>query len=231
MCFRPNRNASAWSIFVPIIGAFLAIPLLIAFIPDTNSEVEAMLTAVFRSLALGIAAVWLLAPWLEHRLRILAFLKMTPACAGFAVFSLLVGGQGMEPAETAAASIFLVVIVALTILGLTLTGRITRARYRPLLLLACSTALITGVLLAIALPIFLAETGGGVGWGQFLVPVLAVAGGCVIALLPFMLLAFANGFYRDRLKNLLRLEPAEALASAPPEPPTPVSESIERTSV
>jgi hypothetical protein len=54
-------------------------------------------------------------------------------------------------------------------------------------------------------------TAGHDAWLQMALAWLMVSGVTFGVLLPFLVLSFANGFYRERLKELLRLEdPAQA---------------------
>jgi hypothetical protein len=66
-------------------------------------------------------------------------------------------------------------------------------------------------------PIFVIETlatGGRVPMSAFFAPVLVTTGLSFGVLLPFLLLSFANAFYRQRLISLLLLAP-----KPPPLPP------------
>jgi hypothetical protein len=59
-------------------------------------------------------------------------------------------------------------------------------------------------------PFFLVALGLGRGLPetmQLLTPVMSMTGLAIGVLLPFLILSFANPFYRERLRNLLRLAP------------------------
>jgi UPF0716 family protein affecting phage T7 exclusion len=59
-------------------------------------------------------------------------------------------------------------------------------------------------------PVFFLQTGGRQPVSELAVPVLVVAGLGFAVLLPFLVLSFANGLYRQRLIQMLSLAPAPA---------------------
>jgi len=56
-------------------------------------------------------------------------------------------------------------------------------------------------------------SGDGVPWAEMALAVLVMAGASLVALLPFLVLSFANAFFGGRLRQLLHL-PADGPASA-----------------
>ena len=103
---------------------------------------------------------------------------------------------------------FLVASVLVISVALTLSGLVCRGRYCWLRLSLWLMAALVVVWLLVIGPFFaiaLISSGGNV-------PVLALfgfvggaAGITFGVLLPFLVLSFANGFYRERLKGLLHL--------------------------
>ena len=50
-------------------------------------------------------------------------------------------------------------------------------------------------------------SGGQIPWSEFFIPILSVAAGNFLLLLPFLILSSANAFFRERLKALLPVSP------------------------
>ncbi|HYG36218.1 MAG TPA: hypothetical protein VEC99_15610, partial [Clostridia bacterium] len=82
LAFKPNRSVRAWWIWVPLGGVVATVfygvaPLLSKTSPGAPT---AVVEGACNSLAFGVAAVWVLAPYLQHRLRFVSFLKMFLVC-------------------------------------------------------------------------------------------------------------------------------------------------------
>jgi hypothetical protein len=226
---RPNHSGRAWLIWCPLGLVVVAAnacmtPLLSDILP---SEFLAALESIVTSLAFGLAAVWLLSPYLRQRYRVVSFLKVLFACAIMAAFASIVRQDSEEIVEAFALFIFLGACVLLATISFSLAGLVCRRRYRPLGLALWLAVFLLGLALAVTAPfaaIAMAANGGQVQHlGPVLCGVLAVAGGCYAVLLPFLLLAFACDFYRQRLKDLLHLEPMAAPPVLTPPPPAPVT--------
>ena len=90
-----------------------------------------------------------------------------------------------------------------------LAGRSCRGRFGRLRLSLWSLVWIMAVWLAFFL--VMSVTAGHGPWLQMAQAWLMASGVTFGVLLPFLVLSFANGLYRERLKDLLRLEdPAQA---------------------
>jgi len=207
LLLKPNRTGRAWWIWLPL----LCIPAIEhGLMPQMNflpSEPTNMFCQIFDSLAFGIAAVWLLSPYLQDRVRFLAFLKMLVATAGFSAVAFLVQQDWLEEHLVFGGLIF-ICVGALVLMGaLSLAGLICRRRYLPLRLLLWLFVLILGGWLVIAGPfaILMSASGGGGEWLEFLTVVVALAALTFVIGLPFLILAFANAFFGERLKTLLQL--------------------------
>ena len=224
LLLKPNRCASAWWIWIPLalVGGVASLPeSVLELLPSSRFEIFLELIS---ALGFGLAAVWLLSSYLGWRHRMLAFLGVLLAQAGFSLLA-FVTRQGWEEAglETlqlgiALAASALVISVALSLAGLVCRGRYSWLRL-PVWLI---TALVVLWLLVLG-PFFIFamfSSGGNI-------PLLALAGIVAVAtgitfgvLLPFLLLAFANGFYRERLKGLLHLGGAAQPPVITPPAPT-----------
>jgi len=144
----------------------------------------------------------------------------------FGAFACLVrqGAEGLG-AETLQIGMFLAASVMVIAVALALSGLVCRGRYCWLRLSLWLMAALVVVWLLVIGPFFMIaviSSGGSV-------PVLALfgfvggaAGITFGVLLPFLALAFVNGFYRERLKGLLHLgDVAQPPIIAPPMPAVP----------
>jgi hypothetical protein len=210
--FRPNRTGTAWWIWLPIVVAALAATALIAVFCD--GEVS-LLQAVFAFLT-GLAAVWLLTPYLKSRYRIVTFLKTFPALAALSLLAyvptLLGDKEGWLDLRALFAGLLacasLVATLALVLAGLAVRRRFGRIRF--LLWLTVWTVL---TWTAVAAPFAVFELlGTSPEWGEFIIAVLIVSAITVALLLPLLLLAFFNSSYRARFAEWLNLPQPESFA-------------------
>jgi hypothetical protein len=214
-----NRTARAWWIWLPLLlvaASESAARTLLGFIP---SQVLDIFCQVFSSLGLGVAAVWLLATHLEHRLRFLAFLKMLGAVLALSAFSYLVQMDWQQPEMGFGFLVCLGVCALVAVTGLSLAGLVSRRQYWPVGLTLWLAVFISALWLVISAPFYLMaliSSGGRAAWLEFAQIILAFAALTFGMVLPFLVLAFANGLFRERLKNLLHLRPTTP-------PPVPVA--------
>jgi len=105
--------------------------------------------------------------------------------------------------------------------ALNLAGWLCRRQYRPAGLTLWLVVFIAALWVLISAPffVFAVVASGGGEWLEFLQAILAFVGLTFAMLLPFLVLAFAIGLYRERLKELLHL----SAATPPPvlAPPLP----------
>jgi hypothetical protein len=215
LTLKPNRCVAAWLIWLPlgcVIALTLAPPSFLP--PGTNFFLDAI-----AALAIGFAAVWLLSTYLRRQNRLLTFLCVLLALAGFSVLT-AVSRQGLSllTVESLQIGIVLAVAVLASAAALILGGLICRDRYRPAGLYLWLLVLLAGVWLVIAAPCFVAAlvgSGGGIAWSEFFIPVLAVATVNYATLLPFLILSSASPFFRERLKALLHVKPEAPPMMAP----------------
>jgi hypothetical protein len=223
LMLKPNRCASAWWIWVPLacVGGLASAPQsVLELLPSSQFEIFLELIG---ALGFGLAAVWLLSSYLGWKHRLLTFLGMLVAQCGFSMLAFAVR-QGWEDTgpETLQLGIALAVSVLVISVAVSLAGLVCRGRYGWLRLSLWLMAALVVVWLLVIGPFFIIaviSSGGNV-------PLLAIFGIVGVAagitfgvLLPFLVLSFANGFYRERLKGLLHL----GGAAAPPviTPPMP----------
>ncbi len=209
LILKPNRCGSAWWIWVPlaIVGGLTCIPeSVLEFLP--SSEVGVFLDLI-SALGFGLAAVWLLSGYLEWKHRMLAFLGIFLSLAAFSVMAYALrqdwGSLGPEAFQV---GIFLAVSVLVISVAISLAGLMCRGRSGWLRLIAWLLAALVVLWALIIVPVFIlaAISSGGRVPMLVMLPVILVATGITLGVLvPFLVLAFANGFYRERLKGLLRL--------------------------
>ena len=228
LLLKPNRCASAWWICVPLalVGGVACTPQsLLDLLPSSQFE---MLLDWISGLGFGVAAVWLLSGHLGWKHRMLAFLGILLAQGGFSLIAFLfrqgwgeAGLQTLQLCITLAASA-LVMSVALSLAGLVCRGRPGGLRLG--LWLIAGLAVVWLLILAPFFIISMIGTQGKLPLGVLFSIIGVATGVTFVVLLPFLLLSFANDFYRGRLEGLLHLggvapppvmaPPAPALAGA-----------------
>ena len=207
LTLKPNRCAAAWLIWLPLGCVFaltLSPPTMLP--AGTNFFLD-----VIAALAIGLAAVWLLSNYLKQSHRMLTFLCVLLALAGFSVLAAAAKqGLSLLSVESLQIGVVLGTGVLASAVALSLAGLICRSRYHPLGLYLWLLVLLAGIWLLIAMPFFLIATvssGGNIPWSEFFIPVLAVATVNFATLLPFLILSSASAFFRERLKALLNVKP------------------------
>ena len=229
LMLKPNRCASAWWIWVPLacVGGLACAPeSVLEFLPASQIG---MFLELISALGFGLAAVWLLSSYLGWKHRVLGFLGIMLAQGVFSSLAYVIrqSWEGLG-VETLGLGVFLVVGVLVISLALTLAGLLCRGHFGFLRLSFWLIALLLAVWLLLVGPFFIIAMIGGAGNVPMAVPfmVVAVAAGISFGvLLPFLVLSFANGFYRERLKGLLHLGDVQApplIISPPPVVPEAV---------
>ena len=228
LLLKPNRRASAWWIWVPLgclaVVASAPQPIL-AFLPSSDFELFLEMSC---ARAFGLAGVWLLSSYLGWKHRMLAFVGFLVALGAISLLTFVCrqGWEDVSP-QTLQVGLFLGVSVLVISIAVTLAGLVCRKRYgcwRVGLWLMAALVLVWLLVLA---PIFaitmMASHSGPPVWVIF--AVTGVATGITFGtLLPFLVLSFASGFYRERLKDLLHLGGATAPpVITPPMPAVPAA--------
>jgi hypothetical protein len=220
--FRPNRSPKAWWIWLPAVISGLAGITTTCLTTDND---RSLAQAVVCSFTVGLAAMWLLMPFLGSRYRIVAFFKALPVLAGFSLLAfvptLLADHSGWLDFRPFLAGLLalgsLAATLALTLGGLSVRRRFGRIRF--LCWLAVWTMLAWAI---IATPFgILASLESHIDWGEACLALLAVSGLTLALLLPLVLLSFFQPFYRARFLaflNLPQLDPS-AGATTPPSIP------------
>jgi len=248
LALKPNRGWSAWWIWLPLAclaGGCYCLKLVSQ--GASNALVEGALGVLLEvpiALAVGLAALWLLVPYLDCRHRSRTFLGILTVLVAFTFcsFSARVGwGVGMEQiaslldprhcAATAYAGVTalpFVVPLVLPIPGLAaamvLCGLACRGRYRPFGLCLRLFASLLGVwvvLSGLVFAVWRIALPGHVEYAPFLAVGLFMVALTFALLLPFVVLSFSNSLFRERLMGLLQLQ-----REAPPANSLPATEPI-----
>ncbi len=216
--FPANRAAKAWWLGLPVgVAALIGITLICLTV---NAEVS--LQQVVVALVTGLGAVWLLAPRLRSRYRIAMFFKTLFLLAGFSGLAFgmtqLAGSGGWIEFWPYLASMLGCASLAVT-LALTLAGFSVRRRFGRVRFLLWLAVWILLAWTAIMTPIFIITSWDSTpDWNQLIIAIPITSGITLALLLPLVLLAFFQPFYRTRLLELLNLTqpgtPAEV--AAPP---------------
>ncbi len=216
LLLKSNRCAAAWWIWVPLglVGGATSLPeTVVGYLP--SSEVG-MFLEVISPFGFGLAAVWLLAGWVAWKHRMLAFVGALVPLGAFAALAFLIR-QGLDDlgGEMLQMGIFVAAGALVMSVALTLAGLVCRGRYGWLRLSLWLMAALVVLWLLVIGPFFLVaviSSRGEVPLAALLAIVGVAAGITFGVILPFLVLSFANGFYRERLKGLLHL----GTAATPP---------------
>ncbi|MGH2270465.1 hypothetical protein ACQ9LF_01560 [Anaerohalosphaeraceae bacterium U12dextr] len=219
--FKENRRLAALWILLPAAG-FRTILWFLAALTDMSTETSGLLTSIMDTIAVSFCLVWLLAGRIGGRHRfvtaVLALLIFA-GMAGLAVLTLLNwdNSQYMTVLTMFTGISFGVYTIALTIATLLSRKRMTGLRFSLWSIPGCliGTAIPFSVILIIEMMQYPDE---GMVW-QFLLQTLVGAAFFYAALLPFLILFFVNGFWRQRFEAIcLRKKPAVAeTAEFPPQ--------------
>jgi hypothetical protein len=205
--FRANRCSAAWWIWLPIVISVL-VGITVTGLLTGN---ERSLSQAVGSFIVGLAAMWLLMPFLGSRYRIVAFLKTLPVLAGFSVLAyvptLLGDGGGWIDLRPYLAALLAVAGLVAT-LALTLGGLSVRRRFGRIRFLFWLAVWILLAWTAIATPfVIYALLESHVDLWEFFLGLLFISGITLALLLPLVLLSFLQPFYRARLLDWLKVPP------------------------
>ena len=232
LALKPNRGWFAWWIWVPLFCLAAGWHWLQPGWQGTRSslpnDVVDALFDVPRALAFGVAALWLLAPYVGRRQRLSTPLGMFLVLAAFGVFSCAVTAglgngavvpdvsainnqfaiaAGLDEGSAQIVSLVLLAVVIAAAMGL--SGLACRGRYLPFRLCLWLFGALLAVVFAAGGLLYvlgLMTSGGRIEWSLFFISVLVVAAVIFATLLPFLILSSASPFFRERLKALLHMK-------------------------
>jgi peptidoglycan/LPS O-acetylase OafA/YrhL len=214
----PKRNRCRQALWVAApVAATVALEFLVCSALGMADELPDGAFEILRAMTLGLAGAWLLLPYFSRRNRFVTFVGVLAAIELFSLFTCAVG-QGQEGNSGSGDLLIGVAAVALLLsAALNLAGWSCRKKYGwwrlslwLLLWIMAGWLVFFALMSVIEGPGTLPEMAAG------LVMISAVS---FALLLPFLVLSFANAFYRTRLQEVLRLSQPVPLAG--PEPPAP----------
>jgi hypothetical protein len=234
LALKPSRGWSAWWIWLPVAGVAAGCHWLQQVAQgspaDRSGEAIGMLLQVPIALGFGLAALWLLAPYLGsgHRFRtFLGILAVLVISIAFSFAARVGWGLGMEPvaslldprhcAATANVGVmalpFLIPLTlpapglaaAMVLCGLACRGR--PGSFRLCLWLFVSLLTVWVGVSALVYGLWRIAAPGNVEYALFLSIGLLMVAVTFATLLPFLVLSCASPFFRERLKALLCVKP------------------------
>jgi hypothetical protein len=204
-----NRCRQALWVSVPLVVE-LALAPLVMVLTDMGAEGDGGNLGILNGMTFGLAAVWLLSPYLKGRTRRRTFLRFLAVMEAFALLSFVCGRYGGRSGGPVEMVIGVALFALLCSVVLSLAGWSCRERPGWGRLLLWLIVWIVGGLLALFVVM-------SVSWGvgsflEMATAFLVMAAITFGLLLPFLLLSFTNAFYRQRLKELLCLPDAAPAA-------------------
>jgi hypothetical protein len=228
-----NRNGRAWWIWAPLVAlALLGAGLEAAAEAADNDGLSDVVQAVGVA-SFGLGAIWLLGAGLARQRRALSIVLVALAFAAVSLLAFVVSPVSEQVWDLTQWVPAVLLYLLLFSIGsglayagaLNLTGWLCRrrfSRWRVSLLLPLwlwVMWLVSGGVLGCVVALGFGER---FEWVALLVLPLVLALVSFGMILPFLILSFTSEFYRERLKDLLRLPDAEP---SPPLPtPAPVIE-------
>jgi hypothetical protein len=245
LALKPNRGRAAWWIWLPLVLLAAGVHWLLQALQSQPGNGPGEAFHIFLDVPVawgfGLAALWLLAPYVGNRHRLRTFLGSLAVLAVFIVFSFAAtAGWGLmaEPlaslldprhcAATANVGVLALPLVVPLVLpapvlaaAFALCGLACRGSYRPVglwfwfVLFLLAGWIAVSVLLFPMCRVVLPGLGGYV---PFLGIALFMAVVTLVVTLPFLILSAVSPFFRERLRALLHVTPAapEPVGAASP---------------
>jgi hypothetical protein len=222
LLLRPNRSPQAWWVALPLVLVTAVLAVLRGLLaPVLPSEAAETFSEILSALSFGLAALWLLSPYMGRKSRLVAFVAMGLTLAGAgAVTAAVRADWTREASEQFVLMMAPVVLGGLVALAMSLASLTCRRDYRPW---RFSWRLIgwLAVLPSLLAVVGMVLDGGPPPWGKLALFVVGTALVLFLTALPFLALSFTQPFYRERLQALLRA-PVVTDTLAPAPAPTPI---------
>lgn len=220
---RANHDRRVLLILVPVATVILLCSAL-SRIAGMSSASVVQFGVVVHSMALGTAALWLIAEYLKGFAGAVRFLLSFGTVVLVAASGILSYSAEFSN-ETALLLIFFIFLAGTWLTAIVLTRAICRKRHGPthLMLWLALWTILASMITTLAFRIageFVMSSGPSVPRTSELLSMIFIVGpilglGLYVLNLPFMILGFVNPFFRERLRNCLRLQPAAAPAMRP----------------
>ena len=217
VALKENRTRQAAWILVPIVLLAAVYSAVMKLLPmDSGGAVQ--LNVMFTSIVLGFSMIWLFAERIQNRNRLVTFLLATLIYFGFLGVNLLSAGFG----ESIIAIVFLAaisisaIIFAFAIATLTSPKRFSTIRF----VIMIGAALFASLLVIFSAITFIFYPPANVPAGARLTEVLTASffGSLIYytGLLPFLVMLYANPFWRKRFEAVLGIQTKVSIESQPP---------------
>jgi hypothetical protein len=200
----PKRNRSLQALWVVAPLAFsLALVSLLWAITGIGSNTPDGLFEILSAVPFGMGAVWLLTPFLTRRGRFLTFLGVLATMELFSLFTCAFAQPRDRDSDLGYILIGGAVVALLLSLAINLAGWSCRRGYnRGRLALWLILWIMAGWFAVFVVMSRIERPGPLLEMAKAFVIFCAASFGLV---LPFLLLSFANAYYLERLKKILRL--------------------------
>jgi hypothetical protein len=223
MFLRANRCSSAWWVWLPLLGTSVILTVLASLDWNAPGEIIDVLQHAFGAVIMGLAVLWLMAPYFGRLSRGLGFVALLLAVGVFGAIDVALGVVNGEGAVAIPSLIFVAaaaVHTAVTFLLASLHCRHRFSRGRFLLWLFI-WMLATGLLIAVPLGLLASAVSREMTVVFMVILFIAsVSVASFVVQLPLYLLAFFHPFYRERSLKLLGPPPPPPV---PPPPPPPAA--------
>ena len=223
LALRQNRTPAAWWVLLPLVWGLVFQHFMRSSAVPLPAQVRELLASTAYSLCFGLAFAWLLSNGISWNRRLTVFLGLFGLTAAGSALSFVLtqdwdGADGEASATAIAISMGIFVVSA----ALVFAGYACRKHHTFLRLLMWTVVLVPLAAALIVLPFFIyawVASRGSVDLEGFGLGIMMFVGVGFGVLLPFVLLSGVNGFYRERLAQLLRFGrlQAQPLAAAPRE--------------
>lgn len=217
LLLRPNRAGSALWVVAPLAAILAARWVLRTVATGFLDDLLDVLLDASGALSFGLAAGWLVAGNLQWKHRFVAFAGFLGVVVPVSLVVFLLG-QGFEFAGLDRVQRILLLLVSGGVLAvaMSVTGWLARGRYSPAGL-CLGLAVVLGMLWALIFIPFLVMaklSGAESVFGQMFLGWLVMVVFSLVNLLPFLLLTFWCGYYRERIKGFLHLGGRPAVAAS-----------------
>lgn len=216
--FKENRRPAALWILLPATGFYAAFSV-VAALTDMPSDIRGIFLSVINTIAASFCLVWLLAGRIGGRHRFVTAVLALLIFAGMAGLALINIGDSTYMAALAIFTgiSFGVYTIALTIATILSRRRMTGLRFSLWMIPGCLIG--TAIPLSVILIIEMMQYPDSGMVLRFLLQTLVAAGFYYVALLPFLILFFVNGFWRQRFEAicLRKKVTVDIMAELPPQ--------------
>jgi hypothetical protein len=200
LLLKPNRTLQAWWVVLPLAFS-MAVASMIWIFPVFGADTGDDFFPILSTMAVGLAAVWLLSPYLKTNNRWLLFLGILWIMESAGIFTLAVHGSWQEGKELVILAVRLVWPGVVIAAAITLAGRNCRSQARLPRLLWWLLLWITAAWAAVFVVMSLSQGPGP--WLEMAIALVIISAITGALLLPFLMFSWGHRSLRERLNQLL----------------------------